>query len=1207
MTFISYAQNAEDVVLWRALHGVERGFYIDVGAQDPIVDSVTKAFYERGWRGINIEPVREYYDKLVADRPEDINLMVVAAERSGTIQFFEVAGTGLSTTNEVFAERYKREGRPVIERAAACLPLSAICGTYQVDEVHFLKIDAEGAEGAVLAGFDFSRVRPWIILVEATEPDTHEPIFLGWHGLLQEHGYDFTYFDALNRFYVARERAELKPAFGAPPSVLDSFLRYSEWEALQRSERSAHQVEELQAQLQAEREHMSREMQAQLAQREYVLAEKLALLFRRARVVLAPPDSRRARMLRAISKVAYSPFVQVRSSPKTETDLALIRSSGLFDETWYLANNADVASAKMDPARHYLLFGGSEGRDPSRDFSSGWYLDTHQDVKVAGENPLLHYLRYGQAEGRATRPTQAEDASTRLALSTRVEGGLAQPWEEEERLRQQGGGLPARQMTDAVSIVIPTFNGSKTIRGTLDGVMKQTYSDYEVVVVDDGSTDSTGDIVREMIPSATIIKQGSNQGTMAARQAGIDAATGDFIALLDQDDKWFPEMLETEVSVLRQHPEIGLVLANMKAVSEDGNELGFNVVPTDKCYSPSWEELLMLHPIAASTALFRKELATSIGGLDLRFGFSGALGDSDTFARISEVTRIHFVDRCLGYYCWSEYRPGRLVSFLDNLEVYARKYLDHPRLSGEAGMQLRARFAQSSSGYTLQICRMLLRQEKGNLPQDLAFRVERHQASMRQLFGDLYRADVVTQTLKARVGQPHGKSLPLLTALTNIVLPVGSNRRRRWAPFLRAGRVLITEGPASLGREVVGRIGTRRREQQSEEHSPSASLTREMRNTRKTKVLVIDDYIPAIRYGSGFPRLYKMLTCLSDLGYQTTFFPVGNPVKVQPETSELQHKGVEVFWGSQVGFEEFAESRAGYYDVVLISRPQVFERIHPSVVRWWPNAAILYDAEALFYARDIVKAEIAGAAMQDSEKTKIARKEMRLIEKADVVISVSQKTKDIMLEESSQRNIEVWEHIQDVPGSDVPFGQRAGILHFGSFFAGPGSPNEDAVLYFVGEVLPEIRRALSCKLYVVGTSPTPAVMRLATEDIEVVGYVETPKDYFDMCRVNVVPTRVFATGTPLKLIEAMSCGIPSVVNGPIASHLGLVHGKEVLVAEGSREFATMAIRLYSDELLWQHLHRNSIQYVNDNYSYAKMRQRMDFAIRRGLEVRAKRA
>ena len=77
MTFVSYAQNFEDVLLWRALGGVTDGFYIDVGAAHPDIDSVTRAFYDRGWSGINIEPTPEYSLRLAAARPRDVNLRLV--------------------------------------------------------------------------------------------------------------------------------------------------------------------------------------------------------------------------------------------------------------------------------------------------------------------------------------------------------------------------------------------------------------------------------------------------------------------------------------------------------------------------------------------------------------------------------------------------------------------------------------------------------------------------------------------------------------------------------------------------------------------------------------------------------------------------------------------------------------------------------------------------------------------------------------------------------------------------------------------------------------------------------------------------------------------------------------------------------------------------------------------------------------------------
>jgi len=84
--------------------------------------------------------------------------------------------------------------------------------------------------------------------------------------------------------------------------------------------------------------------------------------------------------------------------------LFIIRSSGLFDRSWYLAQNPDVAQAKVNPLLHYLRFGGFEGRDPSPNFCSAFYLDTYTDVKSARINPLVHYFMYGKTEGRYTSP-----------------------------------------------------------------------------------------------------------------------------------------------------------------------------------------------------------------------------------------------------------------------------------------------------------------------------------------------------------------------------------------------------------------------------------------------------------------------------------------------------------------------------------------------------------------------------------------------------------------------------------------------------------------------------------------------------------------------------------------------------------------------------------------------------------------------------------
>ncbi len=230
MTFISYAQNYEDVNLYRALKDVRKGFYIDVGAQDPVADSVTKAFYELGWRGINIEPVDHWFNKLLVDRPEDHNLKVAAGAETGTIKLFEVVGTGMSTSAAGYAAQHASAGFEIQEREVPARRLDDICDEFGVAEVHFLKIDAEGAEGAVLDGIDLHRIRPWIILLESTEPNSAVPNHGPWEDSLTDRGYVFVHFDGLNRYYVPREREEqLKAALSVPPNYFDRFIRYSEW------------------------------------------------------------------------------------------------------------------------------------------------------------------------------------------------------------------------------------------------------------------------------------------------------------------------------------------------------------------------------------------------------------------------------------------------------------------------------------------------------------------------------------------------------------------------------------------------------------------------------------------------------------------------------------------------------------------------------------------------------------------------------------------------------------------------------------------------------------------------------------------------------------------------------------------------------------------------------------------------------------------
>lgn len=225
MSFISYSQNFEDVLLWRVLKHVPVGFYIDVGANDPELHSVTKAFYDQGWSGINIEPMPSYRAAFVEQRPRDINLNVAAGAASGSITLFDIPDVnGWASTDASVAAQHRAHGHAVVEHTVPLLTLAEICRQHVRGEVHFLKIDVEGFEGDVLRGMDFTQCRPWIVVVEAIMPNSRDSNHAQWEPLLTTQGYQYAWFDGLNRYYVAPEHAALGAQLALPPNVFDDFL-----------------------------------------------------------------------------------------------------------------------------------------------------------------------------------------------------------------------------------------------------------------------------------------------------------------------------------------------------------------------------------------------------------------------------------------------------------------------------------------------------------------------------------------------------------------------------------------------------------------------------------------------------------------------------------------------------------------------------------------------------------------------------------------------------------------------------------------------------------------------------------------------------------------------------------------------------------------------------------------------------------------------
>jgi FkbM family methyltransferase len=225
---ISYAQRFEDLYLLRCFGERDRGFYIDIGAGHPVFDNVSFAFYLRGWEGIAVEPNPRLAQLAQAIRPRDRTINALAGAEAGEATFYLVDDFhGLSTTsagNAAAAQtQFGKSSQPMTRPVTT---LKSLCEAHAPAAIDFLKVDVEGAEPEVLAGNDWERFRPKVVVVEALAPFTLAPASDAYEPLLAKHGYGFAFFDSINRYYVAAEEGALARTLRDSPASFDGIVQF---------------------------------------------------------------------------------------------------------------------------------------------------------------------------------------------------------------------------------------------------------------------------------------------------------------------------------------------------------------------------------------------------------------------------------------------------------------------------------------------------------------------------------------------------------------------------------------------------------------------------------------------------------------------------------------------------------------------------------------------------------------------------------------------------------------------------------------------------------------------------------------------------------------------------------------------------------------------------------------------------------------------
>jgi glycosyltransferase involved in cell wall biosynthesis len=238
-----------------------------------------------------------------------------------------------------------------------------------------------------------------------------------------------------------------------------------------------------------------------------------------------------------------------------------------------------------------------------------------------------------------------------------------------------------------ISVIIPTYNRAHLIGASIASVLAQTYTNFELIVVDDGSTDDTEQQVHGFNdPRINYINQ-ENKGRSHARNCALDLARGRYIAFLDSDDLFLPDKLALQVAYLDSHPHVGMVYTSAYCIDYSGNALSDRYLASVS--GKIYKSIAFFRPVTITlpTVMARRELFAEVGGFDVQMH---RFEDTDMWRRISKVTHIAALPE---FTCklrthtdnsLAEQRPDQIIS---SLNYYAQKILHEDAGMGRVSMR----------------------------------------------------------------------------------------------------------------------------------------------------------------------------------------------------------------------------------------------------------------------------------------------------------------------------------------------------------------------------------------------------------------------------------------------------------------------------------------------------------------------------------------
>ncbi len=788
----------------------------------------------------------------------------------------------------------------------------------------------------------------------------------------------------------------------------------------------------------------------------------------------------------------------------------VVRRSMLFDADWYTARYADVLACGMDPAYHYALFGGREGRDPSAWFSTRGYLALHSDVAATGLNALYHFEAFGMREGRAlpslvtSLASVATDTAGRNAFAFlhgpatalgHLPGVAASPVslrpadsaQARQRYIEAADGALVRFLaspgrlaigtseTPQVSVVMVLYNQVGLTYACLQALQAVVDIPFEVIVVDNASSDRTIRLL-ERLDGGRIFLQEENLHFLRAANLGARQAKGEHVLFLNNDTQVHPRSLGVASRLLDEMSDVGAVGGAIVLPDGTLQEAGSIVWSDGSCLGYGRGD----DPEAAAYA-FRRD-----------------------------------VDYCSGAFLMVRRSVFERLGGFDPL--FAPAYYEDTDLC----MRMRA----------------------------AGFRV-------------IYEPQV-------RLLHAESASAPSADATSNLI-------RVNQAQFVRRhGHALAEHRPAG-------------------EYPVAAA----MRLSAGRRLLFVDDCVPDPTLGSGNPRAAELLRCLHELGVHVTHCPLAQTEQDARAAAGWLPPTAELAAGGPPALQRLVVERADFYDGVIVSRPHNMVHWHAAVARssaWSSATPVIYDAEAIFAQRDVLRRRVLGGAHGADGAVS---EELALAGDARAVLVVSE-AEAAQFRRAGARDVRLLGHSLACHPEEVCFESRRHLLFVGRL-AEQDSPNADSVRWFLREVMPRLDALIGqgYVLDVVGWCDPSLQNSLQGPRVRFHGRVQDLGPLYAQARVFIAPTR-FAAGMPMKVHEAAAHGLPVVATSLLAEQLGWNDGLELLVADGADAFAAACARAYTDAALWERLRTEALRRVGVDCDPARFRDEVRALVRQFL-------